>query len=372
MASKTLARQLKVIHLLLRRRTGISAASIAAHLGYNVRYVYRDLKVLEEAGFPIYSKKDGRNSSWAFVEGFKYSMSVPFTAEELMALQVARKMMLPIEGAVFEQEFNSAFEKIRAQLTEPVCDYLDKCSSLYHIANGPQHGYERMTAVVRMINEGIKEQQAVEFTYQAFFSGSENRRVVYPYGVMHHGGALYLVAHCRLRNSIRNFSVDRIKMPNLLEEKFDRPSDFDLEEYMADAFGAYKGPTEEVRLHFDPPAARYIKESVWHQSQVLENCDGGGCLLKMEVPISEELERWIFTWTPHCEVLKPLSLRKRIEESCRLMLARYQDKSLKIRKIKKSAAKKSAGKKLKVNNKTKSEKTTKKKRKTDKKKRSDR
>ncbi|HUU00536.1 MAG TPA: WYL domain-containing protein [Myxococcota bacterium] len=312
MRGDQLSRQWQLIQLLLQRRAGMSAAEIAAELNWSVRNIYRDLQALQQAGFPLFNERAGRKVRWAFIEGFRHATSIPFTADELMAIEAARRMMRPLAGTVLAESLEAAMAKIRAQLPEQVCRYLEKYRGSFADVGGPLHDYGRIQAIVHVLKEAITSQESVELTYKAFSTGDSKRRVVDPYGLFHHDGTLYMVGHCHLRKALRNFALDRVRMPSPTGKKFERPDDFDLESYMADAFGAYLGPAEEVILQFEADAARYIKESVWHPSQELRVLEDGGCLLELRVPVSDEIARWILGWTPSCEVLKPAALREKV------------------------------------------------------------
>ena len=62
MRGDQLVRQWKIIRLLESRKRGFTAAEPSHELETARRNVYRDLKALEDAGFPLHSKKiDGRS-----------------------------------------------------------------------------------------------------------------------------------------------------------------------------------------------------------------------------------------------------------------------------------------------------------------------
>ena len=54
-----LARQWRIIQILISSRMGKSAADLAGELEYGVRTIYRDLEALQVAGFPLYNEKVG-------------------------------------------------------------------------------------------------------------------------------------------------------------------------------------------------------------------------------------------------------------------------------------------------------------------------
>jgi predicted DNA-binding transcriptional regulator YafY len=111
---------------------------------------------------------------------------------------------------------------------------------------------------------------------------------------------------------VRTFAVERIERLEVLEETFETPRDFNVSEYARGAFGIAGGRPETVEVLYDAEVAGYIRERVWHESQVLGEAPGGGTLLRMNVAPGFELKAWIKGFLPHVQVLRPASLREEI------------------------------------------------------------
>jgi len=57
---------------------GATVAERTQQEGSHSRTIWRDLAAIQEAGFPLYSEKDGQKSRWSFVEGYTFHLPVPF------------------------------------------------------------------------------------------------------------------------------------------------------------------------------------------------------------------------------------------------------------------------------------------------------
>ena len=322
MRGERLARQWKILQMLLSSREGLSAAELAARLGYSVRSVYRDLQALELAGFPLFASREGRRSRWALVEGFRHSTSIPFTAEELMALEFSGRLLVPLEGSVFERGWEAALAKIRAGLPEAALEFVERLRGSFTSQPGPVRDYGRCAAVLEVLQRAVGERRRVEMEYESLASGRSRRRVD-PYGIFHHQGALYLVAYCHLRRAVRTFLLDRVRLAVETGEGFAVAEGFDLEGYLAGAFGVFRGEPVEIDLRFRGLAARYVRERVWHPSQRLQE-EPGGVRLVLRVPLSAEVERFVLSWGAGCEVLRPGRLRRAVERALRRAAAFYR------------------------------------------------
>jgi predicted DNA-binding transcriptional regulator YafY len=109
---------------------------------------------------------------------------------------------------------------------------------------------------------------------------------------------------------VRTLRVDRIRTIKPLAEKFERPKDFDPEDYLGRSFGIYsEGEQEKVQIEFAKEAARTVLEREWHPTQRIEQGAGGKVTLKMTVQGLHEVARWVLYHAPYAKALEPKELR---------------------------------------------------------------
>jgi len=82
-----LSRQWRLIQL-IDRPQGITVDAAADELACTVRTIWRDLGVLQQAGFPLYTERaaDGNRGVWRVTEAFKRALPLKLTLGELAAL----------------------------------------------------------------------------------------------------------------------------------------------------------------------------------------------------------------------------------------------------------------------------------------------
>ena len=78
--------------------------------------------------------------------------------------------------------------------------------------------------------------------------------------------------------------------------------------------GTQDPKAEDVEIIFDPSAKFYLDEKPFHRSMKVEELKNGQLRVTMKVEANELLYRWVLSYADSAEVLKPISLRNRLNE----------------------------------------------------------
>lgn len=318
-----LARQWKIINTLIISKIGKSAADLAEEIECHPRTLYRDLEALQLAGFPIYNEKaDGKNL-WSLLEKVKHQIPVPFTLPELMALYFSTDMLKIFKDTVFYDSLETLSQKIKTTLPQQSLDYVKNLEQTLHIGVKPYKDYGKFKEIINIINDSCANRKSIEMVYYALSRKKETKRKVDPYRLWFFNGSFYLIGFCHIRKEIRVFTVDRIKILHQTKDKFEIPKDFHFEEYIGSSFGVFQGAPVRVKVLFSQDIAEYIKEKIWHKSQIIKALDNGSIIFEAEVAGTEEIKVWIMSWGSKAEVIEPESLRDEIQTELEIMLERY-------------------------------------------------
>ncbi len=325
MRGTQLARQWKIIKLIESHTQGITVAKLANELEVPQRTVYRDLEAIHDAGFPLYTDREGKNSYWKILDTFKKDFPLPLTGTELMALHMSRDLLSVFEGTIFHESIESLFNKVKSALSPNTLRYLENISGRLTVSIGPAKNFSNSKEVIKTLSEATAKRKRVEILYRAISTGRDSKRKVDPYQVWVMNGGFYLIGLCHLRNSIRTFAMDRIKSFKVLDESFHFPKDFNLDEYLQTAFHVMRGDPEKIKVRFSPGAAHVVRERIWHPTQEIRELEDGGLQVSLEVPINYEIVSWILGFGSAAEVVQPVSLRKRIFKELQTAAARYRE-----------------------------------------------
>src|SRR5690606_18986475 len=106
----------------------------------------------------------------------------------------------------------------------------------------------------------------------------------------------YVLGYSETLKTEVTYKVDRIASASLTGDTFEIPATFDEDKLLRQAWGIWAGDGEPVRivLRFVPgPAARRVRESVWHPSAQRRHLPDGGCELILDIGEPREVLPWI-------------------------------------------------------------------------------
>ncbi len=304
----------QIEELLLVVPNGLRATEIARRLDVNRRTIYRDLDFLSEQGVPLW-QDNGRFG----INRTRYLSTVHLTFHEATALVMAG---LLLSRTIDERNTHviTALRKVAATLPDPLCTHLSRAAQRVQTQ---EDGY-RQVKVLEAIAEGWGNGQKVEVGYRSPRSGTLYERVLSPYALEPTASGIYVICYDDWAEDMRTFKLDRLETAVLLDDYFDIPNDFDLEQHLANSWGIMTGDdVTEVTLRFAPEIVSHVHERQWHPSQRINQLDDGGCMLHVEIAEPVEMLPWIRGWGPQVEVISPTWLREKVAEDLRQAVALY-------------------------------------------------
>ncbi len=325
MRGSQMARQWRLIRLIESRTQGISAAELARELDVPIRTVYRDLQAIQDGGFPLYSEREGANSTWKLLDTFKKHFPLPLTPTELMALHVSCDMLSALDGSFIHESISSVLKKVKSCLTPETLKYLDEVTGKLTVNFGPARTFPGLKETIKTVSEATTKGQRIEIVYRAASTSKVTQRKVDPYHVHMSKGGFYLIGYCHVRREIRTFAMERVQDCRLLDESFEMRHDFDLQDYLRNAFQLMTGQPRKITVRISSSAAHIVRERMWHPSQEIQELLDGGVEITLRVPINYEIVSWILGFGPAAEVLQPSDLRNRIAYDLELAARQYGD-----------------------------------------------
>jgi predicted DNA-binding transcriptional regulator YafY len=144
-----------------------------------------------------------------------------------------------------------------------------------------------------------------------------------PYKVWFYDGTIYLIGLCHLREEVRMFVLDRIKMLKVTDERFTIPKDFNLDDFMRQSFEVMHDELYTVRVRISPDWARWVGEKIWHESQKITKLPDGSLEITFRVAGLDEIKGWVLSFGPEAVVLGPEKLKEMVRKDLSRNLAQY-------------------------------------------------
>jgi len=294
------------IYTVIAQKQYPSAGSLAENLGVNERTIYRDLFVINLVDQVDY---DPERKGYAFTHGD--SIKKPLLSdEELMTLFTAGEAVSHL-GTPFRENFQRLVEKMVASAAKAPSK--GKPPIIIKVPDTARGVI--IDRSIKIIAACLRDKRSVDLTYKAHGAKEVTKRTVDPYGLIFHEGIWILIGLCHLRKEIRSFALDRIQDCKERYLYFEPRFDFNLEEYLAKSWGVIDGEEVTVVVRFKPEVAEYItRKEKWHSSEVRKMLPDGGVELTFTVAGIYEIKKWIYSWIPNIEVIKPKILRDLIKK----------------------------------------------------------
>ena len=314
--------------LLLQTRSVITAQFLSDHFGVSERTIYRDIRTLETAGVPIGSEA---GVGYFLLPGYRLP-PISFTLDEASSLLLGEKLLVASLDKESLGDYKQALNKVRAVIDNEDKDFLSAFDADIEVqptgshfpleviegTDGDSAGRNRLADVpqqghrwLRECRDALLRRQVVEIDYAAQSTQEGSTRAIEPIGLFYYHWHWHLIAWCRLRESYRDFRLDRISRFSPLSEQFPRHSRLTLQEYMSNRPG--QEALLEVELLFKPEAARFVEEQRYLFGFIDEEVTPEGVLMRFLTPVPDYLARWLLQYTSGVELIRGDAVREALQ-----------------------------------------------------------
>lgn len=205
--------RLTALLIFLQSKRLLTASFLASKFGVSIRTVYRDLRVLEEAGVPIVTEE---GKGYTLAEGYMLP-PVMFSEAEAYALITAERLIATNRDASLVKNYTEAVTKIKAILKYSAKEKVDLLSERIFFRVNPEQ---------KITSEGLSTIQSAITDFKVLVldycseTGERTKRIVEPLALYSTHENWVLIAHCRLKKEKRAFRLDRIERLDIPGETF--------------------------------------------------------------------------------------------------------------------------------------------------------
>lgn len=293
--------------ILLKSKGKIKVRELSEKLEVDERMIRKYKEDLEKAGVYIESVS-GSNGGYT-LKGYDHLLNLNLDKDELFTMQLAKEQLKKMEF-IYYKEFENLYHKINAlQNTKYEATKLAD----YMIQDIKEINSKDEKHKCLIINQSIISRNKIRILYFSLSSG-EKVRIIHPYAIITYKGAFYVAAYCESRNEVLEFKLSRIRQYEVLQEKFEILSRFNLKNYMKNSIGLYKGEHIKLILRISKPMSYIVDEKQWVENQRIKWKEDESIIFEAEMQGKTDIVAWILSMGSYVEVISPESLRMEIKE----------------------------------------------------------
>jgi predicted DNA-binding transcriptional regulator YafY len=300
------ARLLRLQLLLWQNPNGLTISEVAHKCSVSERTVFRDLVTLEtELKVPLW----GEGNKRGILEGH-FLPPVTLTTGEAVNIFISSRLMLQM-SQIYSPNIAATFMKINTIIPQPLKRHvqktIDKLESL-PINEVRFKNFEKLT-------EAWASHRRVRINYQEKrVKLEEHIAEIYFIEPDFWSRCSYVIANDQQRKTMHVFRTNRIiGHVTILDETYETPEDFELRDFIDDAFGVYiSKDTTTFKLRFSSDVSRAVSQTIWHPSQKIDFLNDRSMIMTLRMRNAIYLRGWVLGWGTDVEVLKPKWLRNQI------------------------------------------------------------
>lgn len=309
--------------MLLQVKGKMTAKALAGELEVSERTIYRDIDALSTAGVPIYAE-GGPGGGYALLDSYRTTLTG--LKQEELGILFMLTIPGPISDLAISQQLKSTVLKVMSALPGR---YQEQAAHIYqrlHLDAGGWFQPEEPVPYLQPVQEAVWQDRQINISY-LLADGTVSQRLILPYGLVAKAGVWYLVADTD--KGRRVFRVSRIKGVESTAVNFVRPPDFDLSAFWTRWAAEYEAglPKYPVTLRIGPNLVPMLPSILGRGIRpLLEQAvpDASGWrTIEYTFERVEQAQACIMGMGVDAEVLAPASLRQRIIQSAKEMVAYY-------------------------------------------------
>lgn len=331
--NEQLIRQHKLLQILERRRYGATLNelrdTIVEELGLtslHTRSIRRDIEALQSAGIDIQTDERPDGRIWKLGDRARSGYQISFTSAELMAMALAKDLLVPFSGTVIGQGVSGFWNKVEDGVPPATYQLFEQYRQAFVVSGLPPKSYERQHGIIKTLQRGILEHRVLEMVYGGPAKADEIR-MVSPLGIILHSGSLYVVALEEGQGDdleYRNWKIDRIAKAEVTDRYFTPPEEFDLHSYQEKGIGVFaRGHEKTYTVLLSSRAAVWVSEDPWHAEQTIDEDADGNFLLKINAAHDLEIIPRVLALGEDAEILAPTETRELIQRVVANLHDRY-------------------------------------------------
>lgn len=288
-----------------------SDAEMAERVGTGRENVWkiRTKEMEAKMGIPFISE-NGRHR----IDRTAYIANIKLTPAETIALYIGGRR-LQQHTKTGQKNVASALEKLANALHKPLVGKMVQAAK--QVLDQEQD--ERQADNLRKIMEGWMNGRRLRIKHRVPHAKTLREYMISPLQLEPSvwGDGVYLIGYSDYHQGIATFKLSRIEHVTVTMEPPKPHPEFDSYARLHHAWGIWHSDSEPVtvRLQFTPYVTPYVKETIWHPEQTVQDLPEGGCIWRAEIAQWKEMLPWVRGWGSDVVVLEPVEMKEKLKRT---------------------------------------------------------
>jgi predicted DNA-binding transcriptional regulator YafY len=311
----------------------MTAKKLAQELEVSQRTVYRDIDALCTAGVPIYAEH-GHGGGYALLDSYRTNLT-GLTEDEVRALFML-SIPAPLNELGVSHTLKNALLKLSAALPAAQRGDEERVRQRFHLDSAWWFQSEGPVPHLQTIQQAVWEDRKLLLAYRMPFIDVVVEQGADPYGLVAKAGVWYLV--CARSERVRAYPLARLSGVRILDESFERPTDFDLVTFWKAWCAEYEKQRAyyNVTLRITPDFISELPEFFGEGARIAIDQarppdDGGRITLELAFDSFHDARHRILGLGRSVEVLEPEALRKSVLDFATQIVALYTQADATVR-----------------------------------------
>ncbi len=223
---KSSERRMKMILMLQDSKKKLTADELAKTFGVTRRTIFRDFNVLSELNVPVIHDK---YSGYGVMPGYKVP-PLMFTSRELATILVGLNFVKSQVDKMLIEDAKGVELKIKNVLPDELKEFMNSLYDRTIVDPFLHFGHEKKEGGNwYLVSSAISQQKSLSFRYESKGDGKKSDRKIDPYLLVFYRDHWNVIGYSHKRTAIRNFVLDRMENPQILDEKYTLEKEIDVE-----------------------------------------------------------------------------------------------------------------------------------------------
>ncbi len=285
---------------------GVSLSDIEREFSVSRRTAERMRDAVRNA-YPQIEEISGENGRkyWRFPPGSLGRMVEP-TLDELTAghraAAIARREGDEVTADTLERLLTKVQAMFREDRRRKIAADLEAQLMADGVAFRPGPREKIPTEILSALREAILAGVMVSADHRARGTAKLSRNTrLGPIAMLFGQGRQYLLAWSEYQDDLRLFALAGFERISLEPDVYERPKEFDLQEWLSESFGVWREEPQDVVWRFLPEVADEAAGYVFHPKQETERLEDGSLMVRFRAGGRQEMEWYLVRWGDQVE-----------------------------------------------------------------------